>query len=78
MVKPNFSNKRDNWFSLLTFCLRYLKVQKRKSAIVSILLASLNEVSNGKLLLNQESHFEENNDKGKKMNEKDLKTLLSL
>jgi chromatin segregation and condensation protein Rec8/ScpA/Scc1 (kleisin family) len=32
--------------------------QKRKSAIVSILLASLNEVSNGKLLLNQESHFE--------------------
>ena len=54
-----FQIKEDNWFSLFDFLPRVFKsTQKRKSAIVSILLASLNEVSNGKLLLNQESHFE--------------------
>ena len=54
-----FQIKDDNWFSLFDFLPRVFKsTQKRKSAIVSILLASLNEVSNGKLLLNQESHFE--------------------
>tara|TARA_B000000557_G_C20787853_1_gene449544 strand:- start:841 stop:1554 length:714 start_codon:yes stop_codon:yes gene_type:complete len=54
-----FQIKEDNWFSLFDFLPRVFKSnQKRKSAIVSILLASLNEVSNGKLLLNQESHFE--------------------
>ena len=53
-----FQIKEDNWFSLFDFLPRVFKsTQKRKSAIVSILLASLNEVSNGKLLLNQESHF---------------------
>ena len=54
-----FQIKEDNWFSLFEFLPRVFKsTKKRKSAIVSILLASLNEVSNGKLLLNQESHFE--------------------
>ena len=54
-----FQIKEDNWFSLFDFLPRVFKSsKKRKSAIVSILLASLNEVSNGKLLLNQESHFE--------------------
>ena len=54
-----FQIKEDNWFSLFDFLPRVFKsTQKRKSAIVSILLATLNEVSNGKLLLNQESHFE--------------------
>ena len=46
-----FQIKEDNWFSLFDFLPRVFKsTQKRKSAIVSILLASLNEVSNGKLL----------------------------
>ena len=54
-----FQIKEDNWFSLFDFLPRVFKsTKKKKSAIVSILLASLNEVSNGKLLLNQESHFE--------------------
>jgi segregation and condensation protein A len=54
-----FQIKEDNWFSLFDFLPKVFKsTKKRKSAIVSILLASLNEVSNGKLLLNQESHFE--------------------
>ena len=54
-----FQIKEDDWFSLFDFLPRVFKsAKKKKSAIVSILLASLNEVSNGKLLLNQESHFE--------------------
>ena len=54
-----FQIKEDDWFSLFDFLPRVFKsTKKKKSAIVSILLASLNEVSNGKLLLNQESHFE--------------------
>ncbi len=54
-----FQLKEDNWFSLFDFLPRVFKSKKkRKSAIVSILLASLNQVSNGKLLLNQENHFE--------------------
>ena len=54
-----FQIKEDNWFSLFDFLPKIFKsTKKRKSAIVSILLASLNEASNGKLLLNQESHFE--------------------
>tara|TARA_B100000287_G_scaffold46067_1_gene41190 strand:+ start:103 stop:816 length:714 start_codon:yes stop_codon:yes gene_type:complete len=54
-----FQLKEDNWFSLFDFLPRVFKsTKKRKSAIVSILLASLNQVSNGKLLLNQENHFE--------------------
>jgi len=54
-----FQIKEDNWFSLFDFLPSVFKSsKKKKSAIVSILLASLNEVSNGKLLLSQESHFE--------------------
>jgi len=54
-----FQIKENDWISLFDFLPRIFKSsKKRKSAIVSILLASLNEVSTGKLLLNQESHFE--------------------
>ena len=54
-----FQLKENNWFSLFDFLPRVFKTKKKKkSAIVSILLASLNEVSNGKLILNQENHFE--------------------
>ena len=54
-----FQIKENDWFSLFDFLPKIFKSsKKRKSAIVSILLASLNEVSTGKLLLNQESHFE--------------------
>ena len=54
-----FHIKKDSWYSLFDFLPRVFKsTKKRKSAIVSILLASLNEVTNGKLLLNQKTHFE--------------------
>ena len=54
-----FQIKEDNWFSLFDFLPKVFKsTKKRKSAIVSILLASLNEVTSGKLLLNQKNHFE--------------------
>ena len=54
-----FQINENNWFSLFEFLPKVFKSsKKKKSAIVSILLASLNEVSNGKILLSQESHFE--------------------
>ncbi len=54
-----FQLKEDNWFSLFDFLPRVFKSKKkRKSAIVSILLASLSEASNGNLILSQENHFE--------------------
>ena len=54
-----FQIKENDWFSLFDFLPRVFKSsKKRKSAIVSIFLASLNEASTGKLLLTQESHFE--------------------
>ena len=54
-----FQIKEDNWFSLFDFLPKVFKsTKKRKSAIVSILLASLNQVTSGKLLLNQKNHFE--------------------
>ncbi len=54
-----FQLKQDNWFSLFDFLPRVFKSKKKKkSAIVSILLASLSEASNGNLLLSQEKHFE--------------------
>ena len=54
-----FQIKENDWFFLFDFLPRVFKSsKKRKSAIVSILLASLNEASTGKLSLTQESHFE--------------------
>jgi segregation and condensation protein A len=54
-----FQIKENDWFFLFDFLPKVFKSsKKRKSAIVSILLASLNEASTGKLLLTQESHFE--------------------
>ena len=54
-----FQIKENDWFFLFDFLPSGFKSsKKRKSAIVSILLASLNEASTGKLLLTQESHFE--------------------
>ncbi len=54
-----FQIKENDWFFLFDFLPKGFKSsKKRKSAIVSILLASLNEASTGKLLLTQESHFE--------------------
>ncbi len=54
-----FQINEDDWLSLFNFLPKVFKTsKKRKSAIVSLLLASLNEASSGNLLLSQEGHFE--------------------
>ena len=72
-----FQIKENDWFFSFDFLPKVFKSsKKRKSAIISILLASLNEASTGKLLLTQESHFEKIMVKEKKMNDKDLKNFV--
>ena len=54
-----FQIKEKNWFSLFDFLpsdSTYNK--KKKSAIVSLLLASLNEVFEGKVIINQKHHLD--------------------
>ena len=47
-----------NWFDLFKFLPTGISnIRKRKSAIISLLQASLNKVNEGKILLNQEDHF---------------------
>ncbi len=47
-----------NWFSLFNFLPDgIINLKMRKSAIVSLLLASLESVNQGKILLNQRDHF---------------------
>ncbi len=47
-----------NWFDLFKFLPTGISnMRKRKSAIISLLQASLNKVNEGKILLNQEDHF---------------------
>ena len=48
-----------NWLSLFNFLpSNIINFKKRKSAIVSLLLASLSKVNNGEILLNQKNHYE--------------------
>ena len=50
--------KEKNWFDLFKFLPTGISnMRKRKSAIISLLQASLNKVNEGKILLNQEDHF---------------------
>lgn len=52
-----FENK--NWLSLFNLLpSNLISVKKKKSAIVSLLLASLSKVNNGEILLNQKNHYE--------------------
>ena len=52
-----FENR--NWLSLFNFLpSNIINLKKRKSAIVSLLLASLSKVNNGEILLNQKNHYE--------------------
>ena len=55
-----FKLDSKNWFSLFNFLPAKLQegTQSRKSAIVSLLLASLNKVSEGKVEINQKDHFD--------------------
>ena len=54
-----FENKSTNWSSLFNFLPKIVKKdEKYKSAIISLLLASLNKVSQGQIIINQNKHFD--------------------
>jgi len=54
-----FQKSEKDWYFLFNF-LPNITVNdyKKKSAIISLLLASLNKVSQGKLLMNQKNHYD--------------------
>ena len=52
--------KEKNWLNLFNFLPEEIKSYKmKKSAILSLLLASLDNVNQGKILMNQKDHFED-------------------
>ena len=59
-LKKIFKLKEKNWLNLFKFLPEETKSLKmKKSAILSLLLASLDNVNQGKILINQKDHFEE-------------------
>ena len=59
-LKSIFKLKEKNWLNLFKFLPEDTKSLKmKKSAILSLLLASLDNVNQGKILINQKNHFEE-------------------
>ena len=54
-----FDKKEKNWLFLFNFLPKILKKDvKYKSAIISLLLASLNKVSQGQIVINQKQHYD--------------------
>ena len=54
-----FEKSEKDWFFLFKFLPNVtISDNKKKSAIISLLLASLNKVSQGKLLMNQKNHYD--------------------
>ncbi len=54
-----FEKSKKDWFFLFNFLPNVpFSDNKKKSAIISLLLASLNKVSQGKLLMNQKDHYD--------------------
>ena len=54
-----FEKSEKDWFFLFNFLPNVtVSGNKKKSAIISLLLASLNKVSQGKLLMNQKDHYD--------------------
>ena len=59
-LKSILKLKEKNWLNLFRFLPVEIKSSKmKKSAIMSLLLASLDNVNQGKILINQKDHFEE-------------------
>ena len=59
-LKSIFKLKEKNWLKLFKFLPENTKSLKmKKSAVLSLLLASLDNVNQGKILMNQKDHFEE-------------------
>ena len=54
-----FEKKEENWLFLFNFLPKIFKKNvKYKSAIISLLLASLNKVSQGQIVINQKQHYD--------------------
>ena len=54
-----FDKKEKNWLFLFNFLPKIFKKNvKYKSAIISLLLASLNKVSQGQIVINQKQHYD--------------------
>ena len=54
-----FNKKEKNWLFLFNFLPKIFKRDvKYKSAIISLLLASLNKVSQGQIVINQKQHYD--------------------
>ena len=54
-----FEKSEKNWFFLFNFLPNItVSNNKKKSAIISLLLASLSKVSQGKILMNQKNHYD--------------------
>ena len=59
-LKSILKLKEKNWLNLFRFLPEGIKSSKmKKSAILSLLLASLDNVNQGKILINQKDHFAE-------------------
>ena len=59
-LKSIFKLKEKNWLKLFKFLPEDTKnLKMKKSAVLSLLLASLDNVNQGKILINQKDHFEE-------------------
>ena len=59
-LKSIFKLKEKNWLKLFKFLPEDTKsLRMKKSAVLSLLLASLDNVNQGKILINQKDHFEE-------------------
>ncbi len=54
-----FDNKGKEWLFLFNFLPKsFKKDEKYKSAVISLLLASLNKVSEGQIIMNQKKHYD--------------------
>ena len=55
-----FELKEKNWLNLFNFLPTGIQsLRKQKSAIISLLQASLSKVNEGKIVLNQKDHFKD-------------------
>ncbi len=54
-----FKIKEKNWLYLFNYLPQHVaNLKKNKSAVISLLLASLSKVSEGKIIINQKNHYE--------------------
>ena len=80
MVDKMFEEKSKDWlFFIAIFYQKLLKGdEKYKSVVISLLLASLNKVSQGQIIMNQKQHYDKIMSKLKDIDEEIKKYVESL